>query len=72
MSTIETIAQKIEISGVGDIVVTPVEQDMDLGDFVREIRFYATTSTAGLEIFVLRLRSSNRDTLAITTPTIDF
>jgi hypothetical protein len=36
MSTIETIAQKIEISGVGDIVVTPVEQDLDVGDFVRE------------------------------------
>jgi hypothetical protein len=72
MTTIETIGQKIELAGVGDIVVTPVEQDPDVGDFVREIRFYETTAGAGLEIFVLRLRSANRDTLQITSPAIDF
>jgi hypothetical protein len=72
---IETISQKIELTGVGDIIVTPVQQDPDLGDYVREIRFFnapAETGTAALEIFVLRLRSSDPATLAISSPATDF
>jgi hypothetical protein len=73
---IETITQKIELTGVGDIVVTEIEQDPDVGDFVREIRFYDGPATSGtgsaLEIFVLRLRSADRLTLQISSPAVDF
>ena len=70
--TIETISQKIELTGVGDIVVTEIEQDQDVGDFVREIRLYGGRAGEGLEIFALRLRSAGRETLQISSPAVDF
>jgi hypothetical protein len=70
--TIETISQKIELTGVGDIVVTQIEQDQDVGDFVREIRFYSGRAGEGLEIFMLRLRSADRATLQISSPAAEF
>jgi hypothetical protein len=72
MPTIETLSQKIELAGVGDIVVTEIEQDEDVGDFVREIRFYSGPVGEGLEIFVLRLRSAGREKLQISSPAVDF
>ena len=70
--TIETISQKIELTGVGDIVVTEIEQDQDVGDFVREIRFCSGRAGEGLEIFMLRLRSADRATLQISSPAAEF
>lgn len=74
-SIISTLAQTVGVDGVGDIVVTTIEQDPDSGDYVREIRIFGLPTVAGANkplVLTLRLRDSDRAAIAITVPSSDF
>ena len=73
-SLITTLEQKIEVSDILDVVVTPIEQDSD-GDYVREIRFMGTPRegvTGIVQTLAVRIKSATKENLDITTPTLQF
>ncbi|RZN24763.1 hypothetical protein [Bradyrhizobium sp. Leo121] len=73
MGSIATLTQTLEVSDVGDIVITTIEQDADAGDYVREIRVFGTATTGKAPSLVtLRLRSTTRQSLEVTAPASGF
>jgi hypothetical protein len=71
--TITISAQNVEIISVSDVVVTPVVQDTDAGDYVRDIRIF-TEPMPGMPIMVLqlRIRAAVANVLRVTSPQVDF
>jgi hypothetical protein len=75
MADIKTTLQNLEITDVGDIVITAVSQDDD-GYYVRDIRIFATAVVGAGELSTplvqLRLRSLTEVALNITSPQSEF
>jgi hypothetical protein len=75
MMAISITQQNIEIAGVGDVVVTTIEQDPDAGDYVRDIRVFGQPASEGGSaplLIQLRIRSVSRDALQIISPQSEF
>jgi predicted DNA-binding ArsR family transcriptional regulator len=59
----------LEVSEVTDIVVTPTQQDEEVGDYRRDIRIMDET---GKIVLQLRVRSIIRDQIDISAPAQEF
>lgn len=77
--------QSLSLSGVRSVVVTPVAQDGESGEYVRELRIFADAATAaspipeegappdkGRLVVTLRLQSTDRTRIAISVPSTEF
>ena len=65
----------IEVTEVSDVVVTTVEQDPGVGDYVRDVRIFGEGATEGGTkplLIQLRIRAVSRDPLQITSPQTEF
>ena len=76
VATINIIGQFLEISDVGDVIVTDTQQSPD-GDYVRDIRIFSRPLGAGTEsgaalLVQLRVRAMTREMLDITAPPQNF
>jgi hypothetical protein len=69
-STIATLSQSISVDEVADVVLTSIEQDAESGLYVREVRIFGVAAGAANAplVFTLRLSSSERGPLEVTTP----
>lgn len=75
VTTVDVMAQTLQIDGVSDITVTEILQDADVGDYVREIRIWGLPLTEGALaplVMTLRLRHQVRVNLEISVPTSEF
>ena len=86
--TINVTFQGIEVTDVGDVVVTPTVQDPDVGDYVRDIRIFGrvvdtgevgspeeqstTGGTMGPLILQLRIRALTREVIDLSAPAQSF
>jgi hypothetical protein len=67
--SITTLSQKIEVTGVEDVVVTDAETDTDTGDYVREIRVLGADQ---VPVFTLRIAADDREKINVTAPEQQF
>lgn len=74
VSALRTMAVRMECNPVGQVVVTPIIQDPNLGDYIREIRiFSAAVSGAEPELLLsVRLHALTTKQLEIQTPPSKF
>jgi hypothetical protein len=81
--TMSVTFQGIEITDVGDVIVTPTVQDPDAGDYVRDVRIFgrliatgevgspeeqALGTTTGPLLLQVRIRALTRESLDFTAP----
>jgi hypothetical protein len=69
-SPIQMMAVKLECNPVGQIVVTPVVQDQNIGDYVRELRIFSLPA-GGAEpelLLSVKLHALTVKQLEIMTP----
>ena len=72
-SSLSILAQKLWITDVRDVEVTEIVDD-GAGGFVRALRIYGQSEAGEPSLLVLdlRLQSTSKTDLAITTPELDF
>jgi hypothetical protein len=69
-STLQMMAVKLECNPVGQIVVTPIVQDQNIGDYVRELRIFSLPA-GGAEpelLLSVKLHALTVKQLEIMTP----
>jgi hypothetical protein len=69
-SALSMMAVKLECNPVGTIVVTPIVQDQNIGDYVRELRIFSLPA-GGAEpelLLAVRLHALTVKQLEIMTP----
>lgn len=73
--TVTTSIQQLnlEVTGVGDVIVTDIQQDPDVGDYVRDIRIFEVTGSGvstllSTLIVQIRIRAPTRAALDLTAP----
>ncbi len=72
-TTIITTQQTLEVSPVTGVTVTTIEQDEDIGDYVREIRISGAAVGSNVpQVVVVRLRGTSESDLQITAPEQEF
>lgn len=70
ISPLQVLSTRMDCNLVGQIVVTPIVQDQNIGDYVREIRIFSPV-TSGSEaelILSVRLHALTVKQLEIMTP----
>ena len=73
-ATVNISAQFLEVTDVGDVIVTDTQQSPD-GDYVRDLRVYSrpTGSDEAKALLVqIRIRAMTREMLEITAPPQNF
>jgi hypothetical protein len=73
-SALRTMGIRLDCNPVGSIIVTPIVQDMNVGDFVRELRIFSLPFTgADPELLLsVRLHALTAKQLEIMTPPSSF
>lgn len=73
-SALRLTTMKMECNPVGQITITPIVQDLSIGDYIREIRIFSQpTKGAEPELLVhLRLHALSVKPLEIQTPADTF
>lgn len=69
-AALRVMASRMEVSPVGQIVVTPIVQDTNFGDYIREIRIFSLPA-GGAEpelLLSVRLHALTVKQLEIMTP----
>jgi len=75
MADLKTTLEHIEVAGVGDVIVTPVEQDTEAGDYVRDLRIFAVPlieGQTGEMVLQIRLRAETQERLRVVAPQAEF
>ena len=69
-SPLQMLSTAMECNPVGQVVVTPIVQDQQIGDYVREIRIFSAQSATAEPVMVLsvRLHALTIKALEISTP----
>jgi hypothetical protein len=69
-SPLRVMAQRLECNPVGQVVVTPIVQDLNIGDYVRELRIFSLPAgSADPELLLsIRLHALTVKQLEIATP----
>jgi hypothetical protein len=69
-AALRTMGMRVECNPVGQVSVTPIVQDMNIGDFVREIRIFSlpVTSAEPELLLSVRLHGLTAKQLEIITP----
>ena len=73
-TALRVMASRMECNPVGSIVVTPIIQDLNLGDYVREIRVFSLPA-GGAEpelLLSVRMHGLTAKQLEILTPPSSF
>ena len=73
-SVVSIEQQHFEITNVTDVIVSAIEQDPDVGDYVRTIQIWGTpaSGTSNLMVMQLRIRATIDTTLKIISPETEF
>jgi hypothetical protein len=73
-SPLRTMAARMECNPVGQVVVTPIVQDQNIGDYVRELRIFSLAPAGGEQVLLLsvRLHALTIKQLEIVTPPASF
>jgi len=74
VSSVQVMAMKMECNPVGSISVTPIIQDLNIGDYIRDIRiFSAPAGSAEPELLLsVRLHALTAKQLEIASPATAF
>jgi hypothetical protein len=56
ISPLQMLTSALEINPVGQVIITPIEQDQTVGDYVRELRVFSAQSASAEPVLVLALR----------------
>jgi hypothetical protein len=56
ISPLQMLTSALEINPVGQVIITPIEQDQTVGDYVRELRVFSAQSASAEPVLVLSLR----------------
>jgi hypothetical protein len=74
VSGLRTLATRMDCNPVSSVVVTPIVQDMNIGDYVRELRIFSQPVTGSDPELVLsvRLHALTAKQLEIMTPPSSF
>jgi hypothetical protein len=69
-AVLRTLGMRLDCNPVGSVVVTPIVQDMNIGDYVREIRIFSLPVTGAEPELLLsvRLHALTAKQLEIATP----
>lgn len=69
-AVLRTLGVRMDCNPVGSVVVTPIVQDMNIGDYVREIRIFSLPVTGAEPELLLsvRLHALTAKQLEIATP----
>jgi hypothetical protein len=69
-SPLSMMAVKLECNPVGQIVVTPIVQDQNVGDYVRELRIFSLPGAGGEPelLMAVKLHALTVKQLEIMTP----
>jgi hypothetical protein len=70
VSPLQMLTSALEVNPVGSVVITPVEQDQNVGDYVRELRIFSAQSAGAEPVMVLsvRMHALTVKALEIMTP----
>jgi hypothetical protein len=74
MAQLQTLGMRMECNPVGQVVVTPIIQDQNIGDYVRELRIFSLPATGSEPELLLsvRLHGLTVKQLEIQTPPSQF
>jgi len=70
IAALQTLGVRLECNPVGNIIVTPIIQDQNIGDYVREIRIFSLPASGAEPELLLsvRLHALTVKQLEIATP----
>jgi len=73
-SPLQVLSTRMDCNLVGQVVVTPIIQDQNIGDYVREIRIFTPVSSGSEPELILsvRLHALTVKALEIQTPPSQF
>lgn len=72
-TTLKLVSQTVEIDSVTHVEVTTIQQDVDVGDYVREIRLFGTPAGVDAKlVLTVKIRSPDQAPLQITVPSSGF
>jgi len=74
VTPLRTVAARMTCNPVGSVMVTPIVQDQNIGDFVREIRIFSLPPTGNEPELLLsvKLHALTAKQLEISTPASTF
>jgi hypothetical protein len=70
VAPMQMLASSLEINPIGSVVITPIVQDQQVGDYVRELRIFSAQSAGAeqLPILTVRMHALTIKALEIATP----
>ncbi len=71
--TITTAQHNLVVDGVTEIVVTTIEQDISVGDYARDVRFYGLDAGGNTVLLVqVKARAASHDDIELTAPASEY
>jgi hypothetical protein len=74
-TSFNVMGMRMDCNPVGQIVVTPIVQDQNIGDYVRELRIFSLPTSQGAEpelLLAVKLHALTVKQLEIQTPASSF